>query len=72
MLKLIAYTIMINIFDRNYEELGSSDCGLILRNSGKIKFQWGNTFIDLFDNNGKLSGISDLEARISALEEKLK
>lgn len=62
---------MINIFDRNYEEIGSSNTGLLLRNSGKIKLQWGNSFIDLLDNNGKINGLSELEKRIAALEAKL-
>ena len=58
----------MNMFGRDYEELGSSDQGLILKNSGKVKLQWGNTFVDLIDNNGKIAGLAELEARIAALE----
>lgn len=63
---------MISMFGRDYDEMGSQDKGLILNNSGKIKLKWGNTYIDLLDNNGKLNGIADLERRVAALEEKLK
>jgi len=63
---------MINMFGRDYEEIGLSDRGLILKNSGKIKLQWGDSFVDLFDNNGKIAGLAELEARVAALEEKLK
>lgn len=63
---------MLNAFGRNYSELGSESEGLILKNSGKVKIQWGNSFIDLIDKNGKLSGIANLEARITILEEQMK
>ena len=61
----------MNIFGREYEEIGSSEKGLLLKNSGKIKLEWGKTYLDLFDNNGKLNGLAELEARIAALEAKI-
>lgn len=45
---------MSELFGKPYSEVGESSKGLILRNSGQVKIQFGNTFIDLM-KNGKLN-----------------
>ena len=62
--------MMNGLFDRNYEELGSSSKGLILKNSGKVKVQWGKGFIDLINSNGKINvDTSKIDASIHELKE---
>ena len=45
---------MAQLFDKNYQEAGSSSSPLLLRSNGEIKLQWGNKFIDLI-KNGKIN-----------------
>lgn len=47
---------MIHLFGRNFNEVGDSNTGLLLKTDGPIKIQWAkNKFIDLLDSNGALN-----------------
>lgn len=45
----------MNVFNSNYEELGSLNKNLVLQTQGKVKIRYGKKFIDLLDNNGNLN-----------------
>lgn len=46
---------MINIFNSNYEEVGSLQRNLVLNTLGKIKLRFGRKYIDLIDDKGNLN-----------------
>ena len=61
---------MINIFNQNYEELGSLDKNLILQTQGKVKIRYGKKFIDLLNNNGELNvEVPEIFKKVSSKDE---
>ena len=59
---------MANLFGDVYEEVGKSDANLLLNTRGKIKFRFGESFVDLLDSNGKLNlGLIDIQTLKSLL-----
>lgn len=45
----------MNVFGSNHNEIGSLSENLILNTAGKIKIRFGNKFVDLLDNQGKIA-----------------
>lgn len=45
----------MNVFGSNHNEIGSLSENLVLNTAGKIKIRFGNKFIDLLDNQGKIA-----------------
>ena len=46
---------MINVFNSNYEEIGSLDKNLALHTLGKVKIRYGRKYIDLLNDKGELN-----------------
>jgi hypothetical protein len=46
---------MINVFNSNYEELGSLDKNLVLHTLGKVKIRYGRKYIDILNDKGELN-----------------
>lgn len=45
----------MNVFNSNYEEVGSLNKNLVLQTQGKVKIRYGKKFIDLLDDKGNLN-----------------
>lgn len=46
---------MINVFNSNYEEIGSLNKNLVLQTLGKVKIRFGKKFVDILDDKGNLN-----------------
>lgn len=60
---------MINVFNNNYEEIGSLNKNLVLQTQGRVKIRYGKKFIDLLDNNGNINvPNSDIIKKVDSID----